>query len=116
MKYAPRPWYLSPNRKEIPIHNIATIRDSRGGAVGTCWVDSKEALTSAYMLAAAPDLYEACRAALAALNDLYARSLSPGIREKLQAAIAQAEAGSKLKLRGRKKSHRQRKEPTREDH
>lgn len=82
-KYTPGPWFLFKNRDwevhgDGGLHVLATLNRTEMD------YSEKQAITDARLIAAAPDLYEACRAALRDEMDSV---------ELLRAAIRKAEQG-----------------------
>lgn len=80
---------ISPSPWTIWNSNEKRIKDRRGYAVADLDYENTEDLQNARLIAAAPDLYEACLAALDYINE-FPDSLAQDIREALEGAMEKA--------------------------
>lgn len=87
MSHTPGPWHLDPFRKYANVHGEVMSHLARVP------IDTAEAEANARLIAAAPDLLEACREALSILD--YERA-DVETRAQVYAAIAKAEGRASL--------------------
>ena len=91
-QHTPGPWAVAdwskgPNGEASSYHPFPVIAGSNGHGVAEVLMGQKKGMANARLIAAAPELLEACRVALAGLLP-YEKSVS---RNNLEAAIAKAE-------------------------
>ncbi len=94
-KHTPGPWRVAPP-SDYPQDPRLHVDASTRGYVALCGVrDDLEAQANAHLIAAAPELLEACRFAADVLADLTTEAFRTGadkpIRDVLAAVIAKAE-------------------------
>jgi hypothetical protein len=92
MTHTPGPWNIwYKGEKDIPA--IANNYANTGHATDICTVDGENQDANAHLIAAAPELLEACEAALEVTDSILVPALGTAglqLAERLRAAIAKA--------------------------